>query len=847
DGLSIRLTAILNTYLLNLPGKLQRLLNTTIQKFLFTAQRPFLLTNALGIGLGGGFNFLWGKWWLLKQNQAASSPITQKEVQDKKTSSGLVDRNSILAKMYKFLGRELRGFIKILHPASLKRRLFIGLVAIITIAAASVSLNPSNIRKTAYRIASYPEVLEKGPSPHVIIKALLFNNNEEERYTGIWSEKFGKKLPNILKMYLGLEKVTLPVSEYKPTSITNKQETYYSIKPWSWMAPLDAMYTLGAMKDFTDPKEPVEIASYKFVWPTWVLRKFLNMKPGEIIFSHYEDNSVDRRDSIYRSDIDLANHLQSFGKDEKGVYLSIYDVWDFNPNTGGFTTARKISGKVAVYLFNFIGKNPLFIYDRYYISEKGIKLELERRNSLGVGDNDCLTLRVKIEKNPFPSEEEINPVYYRVNKIGGEYRIEKIKIGNQISSSSPSSKGSISFSKTVAFQHLTRESGQKFSASSAADKSQKISFSKDRVKKVLRVLLSCIIILFSLPEEAPCPLMPVKNGKPLLLHYPQPPQVRPSSQRKIIKDIIIPFMVRKGIRTVEGVRRFIQLLPFDFSSDTPYEEINTLTEGRVKETLKGKPGDCADKSIAAFLMLKALPEINAYYKGNPLDLKIVRTIPLIFHEEVMGIRFIPGHMLVLVNKKMFETTWVSSIGSRGTLEDLQRSERKGYIRLIIAESLKEFASKLKNLRKEPEAKSQKKGANSSNPEKGEANSPLEERVFVNNVFTKIIGESSSPIDKQKISDFIGKFLRNEIERRGYLSANAFYSVIEFVAEKLGIDRDFIEDVAYQVLEKIYKERTSSSAIKNSGEQSLYSILALELRKNVTSSPFADNDKREHKS
>ncbi|RKY84701.1 hypothetical protein DRQ11_11195, partial [candidate division KSB1 bacterium] len=74
DGLSIRLTAILNTYLLNLPGKLQRLLNTTIQKFLFTAQRPSLLTNALGIGLGGGFNFLWGKWWLLKQNQAASSP-----------------------------------------------------------------------------------------------------------------------------------------------------------------------------------------------------------------------------------------------------------------------------------------------------------------------------------------------------------------------------------------------------------------------------------------------------------------------------------------------------------------------------------------------------------------------------------------------------------------------------------------------------------------------------------------------------------------------------------------------------------------------------------------------------
>jgi hypothetical protein len=117
-----------------------------------------------------------------------------------------------------------------------------------------------------------------------------------------------------------------------------------------------------------------------YAWPTELLCKLQKLKEGEIAYvndSPYAELG-DPDPVPYYSAISLHYYLISFGKDNKGVYMSIYDQWDFEANGGSYKSPKKLLWKMEQKAMAAIGK-PIHIYDRYYIPEKDIKNELERR------------------------------------------------------------------------------------------------------------------------------------------------------------------------------------------------------------------------------------------------------------------------------------------------------------------------------------------------------------------------------------------------------------------------------------------------------------------------------------
>lgn len=190
--------------------------------------------------------------------------------------------------------------------------------------------------------------------------------------------------PNILRIYLCLDSNTLPKSEYKPQKISDKpDQIYYSIKPWSKIMGFKEKY-----------------GKQNYIWPTEFLHELLQLKTGEITYlngKRYYQLDAFRPHSPFISVIDLASYLLSFGKDGKGIYLSICDIWDFKIDAGfynekdpgfyndknGNSTTNLVSpflAKTEPMLMSAIGE-PVYIYDRYYLKENDINAELQRREN----------------------------------------------------------------------------------------------------------------------------------------------------------------------------------------------------------------------------------------------------------------------------------------------------------------------------------------------------------------------------------------------------------------------------------------------------------------------------------
>ncbi len=110
---------------------------------------------------------------------------------------------------------------------------------------------------------------------------------------------------------------SIPVSEYKPTKAKNKNITYY-----------------------TSPETEVDIN--KMVQdPDW-------------------DGSLDKIKSTYGRV--LGNYTINKGEDERGKYISYYDVWDLNPYKG----KNKVADMVTTAGQYFSGVKPAEIYGRVY-------------------------------------------------------------------------------------------------------------------------------------------------------------------------------------------------------------------------------------------------------------------------------------------------------------------------------------------------------------------------------------------------------------------------------------------------------------------------------------------------
>jgi hypothetical protein len=235
------------------------------------------------------------------------------------------------------------------------------------------------LREIAYKMCSY---IRGGP-PYIedtrIIEALI--HNKQHDYSGLVNDfeldtgfvhriRNSIPVPNILRIYLCLDPNTLPRSEYRPQSISdNADQIYYSIKPWSEMTALNEKL----MTHFYYEQK-------NYIWPTGFLNELLQLKPGEITYMNGQRYFIVNEGNCFNSKIDLHYYFASFGKDKEGIYLAIYDVWNFNSGEGSYKTdvPDNLIERSESMAMKAIGK-PIYIYDRYYIPETDIKNELKRR------------------------------------------------------------------------------------------------------------------------------------------------------------------------------------------------------------------------------------------------------------------------------------------------------------------------------------------------------------------------------------------------------------------------------------------------------------------------------------
>jgi len=155
-------------------------------------------------------------------------------------------------------------------------------------------------------------------------------------------------------VYLGLQENPLPKSPYRPTRLADIKDTnFYSIIDFIVKPELVVGKGLNLK-----PEQ---------------LEKIVNMNIGEVLTWQEvvasEQDSEPLRDeprAVTFTNVDLHDYTLSFGRDENGIYTSIYDVWDFTP-TSGFFHAEEESNrrKIASAVLPFIGK-PIHLYDRLY-------------------------------------------------------------------------------------------------------------------------------------------------------------------------------------------------------------------------------------------------------------------------------------------------------------------------------------------------------------------------------------------------------------------------------------------------------------------------------------------------
>mgnify|MGYP003134980255 CR=1 FL=1 len=215
-------------------------------------------------------------------------------------------------------------------------------------------------------------------------------------YTGMWStdsqylpplvselgaSELRKKTqisPNLLKIFIGMEKNTLEPSKVAPTSWTKPtpDQGWYSGKAFSQFKPrpiqeyahfkdlqtyLDLPHTAKTISGMKKLVDAVESGTYDpdkhaVTGPT---------KQG--------GSGLSRMIFDFDTEIDVANFTQSLGYDEekKQYYFSITDVWDFEKETyakeyGGGSPKKETMAKVQAGLMQSRGKS-VGVYDRYYL------------------------------------------------------------------------------------------------------------------------------------------------------------------------------------------------------------------------------------------------------------------------------------------------------------------------------------------------------------------------------------------------------------------------------------------------------------------------------------------------
>jgi hypothetical protein len=175
-------------------------------------------------------------------------------------------------------------------------------------------------------------------------------------------------------IYLGLQENSLPKSSYRPTRLTNSEVAdFYSIA------------------DFI--AKPERLMGEGLGLSEVALEKILNLREGEVVtWNDATDEKIkgytsmggeeelvahDQPRAVEFTNVDLHDYTLSFGRDEQGIYTSIYDVWDFTPNSGYFRVQNNIDSTrthIAALILPLMG-SPIQIYDRLYWKDNGVNVK----------------------------------------------------------------------------------------------------------------------------------------------------------------------------------------------------------------------------------------------------------------------------------------------------------------------------------------------------------------------------------------------------------------------------------------------------------------------------------------
>ena len=203
------------------------------------------------------------------------------------------------------------------------------------------------IRRLAYRFASQTEAGYHDID--IILDAIVLGDGD---YRGSYYDYNNRDYhggPNILKMYLGLEPITLDRSLYKPTSLTKFSDV-----------PLYSISKYTKLDEYLN-------------WNTDFLKRISELKEGEIISGGII--------GAIHTKIDLGRgRTVSIGRDKKGAYVSLFDIWDFDYSAENCARGEKDKNILLLierYLMDKIGKNKIGFYDRFYLNEAAIQREVD--------------------------------------------------------------------------------------------------------------------------------------------------------------------------------------------------------------------------------------------------------------------------------------------------------------------------------------------------------------------------------------------------------------------------------------------------------------------------------------
>ena len=169
------------------------------------------------------------------------------------------------------------------------------------------------------------------------------------------------ELTDMNAIYLKKQENPFPVSEHRPTSASIPKDT--------------KVYDPLCLIDFDFNLESVSNASLN------ILNKINEMKKGEIIPLKEEGNQCHRYYWNYGEGLikmklgepieGFGNFTLSLGYDEKGKYLSFFDIFDFKVGKGGYYSADSIKERIGGIILSNLGE-PLYFYKRWYFKDVGI-------------------------------------------------------------------------------------------------------------------------------------------------------------------------------------------------------------------------------------------------------------------------------------------------------------------------------------------------------------------------------------------------------------------------------------------------------------------------------------------